>query len=106
MAQQIQLSRQEESFEKQIIDGGPVTVTDKNIIRYFMTIEEACQLVIQASEMTLGGDLFVLDMGYFVLSVVHAAMCVCLYIYIYIYTVVLAVKCCLAVLSLVWVSYR
>jgi FlaA1/EpsC-like NDP-sugar epimerase len=50
-------------FKKQIKDGGPVTVTDKEIIRYFMTIPEAVELVIQASAMGKGGDVFVLDMG-------------------------------------------
>lgn len=50
-------------FREQIARGGPVTVTDKNIIRYFMTIPEAAQLVIQAGAMGLGGDVFVLDMG-------------------------------------------
>ncbi len=50
-------------FKEQINNGGPITVTHPEIIRYFMTIEEASQLVLQASEMTLGGDLFVLDMG-------------------------------------------
>jgi FlaA1/EpsC-like NDP-sugar epimerase len=50
-------------FRKQIRDGGPVTVTDPRIIRYFMTIPEAAQLVIQAGAMGEGGDVFVLDMG-------------------------------------------
>jgi FlaA1/EpsC-like NDP-sugar epimerase len=50
-------------FKQQIKDGGPVTVTDVNIIRYFMTIPEAVELVIQAGAMGLGGDVFVLDMG-------------------------------------------
>ena len=50
-------------FKHQIAEGGPVTVTDPNIIRYFMTIPEAAQLVIQAGAMGKGGDVFVLDMG-------------------------------------------
>ncbi|MCD9511868.1 nucleoside-diphosphate sugar epimerase/dehydratase [Photobacterium phosphoreum] len=50
-------------FKRQIAEGGPVTVTDPNIIRFFMTIPEAAQLVIQAGAMGKGGDVFVLDMG-------------------------------------------
>ena len=50
-------------FKKQIIEGGPVTVTDKKIIRYFMTVTEAVELTIQAGAMGTGGDVFVLDMG-------------------------------------------
>ena len=50
-------------FKKQILSGGPITVTHPNVVRYFMTISEAAQLVIQASELTVGGDLFLLDMG-------------------------------------------
>ncbi len=50
-------------FRKQIKNGGPITITDKNIVRYFMTISEAVELVIQAGAMSKGGDLFVLDMG-------------------------------------------
>jgi FlaA1/EpsC-like NDP-sugar epimerase len=50
-------------FVEQIKSGGPVTVTDKDVLRYFMTISEAVQLVIQAGAMGKGGDVFVLDMG-------------------------------------------
>ena len=50
-------------FKQQIKEGGPLTVTDKNIVRYFMTISEAVELVIQAGAMGLGGDVFVLDMN-------------------------------------------
>ncbi|MGL4713397.1 MAG: polysaccharide biosynthesis protein, partial [Shewanella sp.] len=50
-------------FRKQIANGGPVTVTHREITRFFMTIPEASQLVIQAGAMGKGGDVFVLDMG-------------------------------------------
>lgn len=50
-------------FRKQILKGGPITITHPDIIRYFMTIPEAAQLVIQAGAMAKGGDVFILDMG-------------------------------------------
>ncbi len=50
-------------FTKQIADGGPVTITHKDIIRYFMTIPEACQLVLEAGAMGNGGEIYIFDMG-------------------------------------------
>ena len=50
-------------FKRQIEAGGPVTLTDKRIIRYFMTIPEACRLVMEAAVMTDGNQIFVFDMG-------------------------------------------
>jgi len=50
-------------FKKQLAQGGPLTVTDENIIRYFMTIPEACSLVLKASAMGEDGNIFVFDMG-------------------------------------------
>ncbi len=50
-------------FKKQIANGGPITLTDKRIIRYFMTIPEAAQLVLESGAMAKNGELFVLDMG-------------------------------------------
>ena len=50
-------------FRKQILEGGPVTVTDPEIIRYFMTIPEACRLVLEAAHLGEGNDIYIFDMG-------------------------------------------
>jgi FlaA1/EpsC-like NDP-sugar epimerase len=50
-------------FSRQIAEGGPVTITHKDIIRYFMTIPEACQLVLEAGSMGCGGEIYIFDMG-------------------------------------------
>jgi FlaA1/EpsC-like NDP-sugar epimerase len=50
-------------FTKQIAEGGPITITHPDIIRYFMTIPEACQLVLEAGAMGKGGEIFIFDMG-------------------------------------------
>lgn len=50
-------------FKKQIAEGGPITITHPEITRYFMTIPEACQLVLEAGSMSVGGEIFLFDMG-------------------------------------------
>lgn len=51
-------------FKEQITEGGPITITDKRIVRYFMTIPEACELVLEAGCIGSGGEIFVFDMGH------------------------------------------
>ena len=51
------------TFQDQIKNGGPVTITDPDIKRYFMSIPEAAQLILQAGSIGMGGEIFVLDMG-------------------------------------------
>ena len=50
-------------FKKQINNGGPITLTHRDIVRYFMTIKEAVRLILITTTMTKGGDVFLLDMG-------------------------------------------
>ena len=50
-------------FKKQLENGGPITVTDPNVNRFFMTIPEACQLVLEAGAMGNGGEIYIFDMG-------------------------------------------
>jgi len=50
-------------FKKQIENGGPITITDPDVTRYFMTIPEACQLVLEAGKMGNGGEIYLFDMG-------------------------------------------
>ena len=55
--------QKQDQQQEQIAEGGPVTITDKRIIRYFMTIPEACRLVMEAATMSTGNQIFVFDMG-------------------------------------------
>ena len=59
-AHQVQLCH---LFQGQLSRGGPLTVTDRSVARYFMTVQEAVKLVLQAGSIALGGEVFVLDMG-------------------------------------------
>jgi len=59
-------------FKKQIDDGGPVTVTHPDVTRYFMTISEACQLVLEAGNMGNGGEIYIFDMGQSI-KIIHLA---------------------------------
>ncbi len=68
-------------FKEQILNGGPVTVTDERITRFFMTIPEATQLVLQAGSIAHGGEIFVLDMGEPVEIKSLAEKMICLYGY-------------------------
>ena len=50
-------------FRSQIAAGGPITLTDEGMMRYFMSIHEAAELIVQAAALSEGGDIFLLDMG-------------------------------------------